>query len=282
MAGAAGRDGTPGPPGQDGESSDTWVPIQQQVRFARDLAYEAGSVIRADDLRTVTSLYRVRQGQIMVRFSTSQFQVQFDFVGMRAPTLSGVGNANPHQTILGNSFVIARFVTGTAANTYSMYLDVPGVNGGLIRTGFNAVCGWVIQSGNAHTGIRYWVGFTNTDLHTIGSPGAGNAVAAFRYDTGVDTANTNWRAVTTNNVGGTTTTDTGVDAAVTASPYRFIIQTSTTEIVFWINEVIVARHTTNLPTDINLGHTCSITNLTTGNKRIDFGRAWISHSEFGI
>jgi hypothetical protein len=212
---------------------------------------------------------------------------------MRAPTFSGNG---ANQLILGNAFCVIRFLANAGLNSYRQYLDtgtvsgIPPGAGGILRTGFNATCGFLIQTGVTHTAIRMWFGLTNGDLHAVGTPVIGtdkHAIAAFRYDTTVDTGTTNWRSVTTaidggGKVSGVTVTDTGVDAAVNASPHLFIIQTSITAITFWIDDRVVARHTTNLPTDINLGHTCSVTTLDASNKRIEFGRAFVFHSEFGF
>lgn len=292
--GIAGARGRRGAAGASARRSHAAIPIATKtnhgsVILANDLEYTANEVIRADDIRITTSLFKQRHMQLLPRFKQNGSTPTIDAVGMPVPTISGTGT---DQFILGNAYAVIRFIANAGANSYRMYLDTgtPANTGGVVRTGFNATCGWMIQTGITHTAIRMWLGLTDRDLHAIGTP-TGNgpsraAVAAFRYDTGVDTTSTNWRAVTTaisaGSVSGVTVTDTGVDAAVNGGGYAFVIQTSVTAITFWINGAIVAVHTTNLPTDLNLGHTVSVTTLDATNKRLDWGRSFYFHSEFGF
>jgi hypothetical protein len=78
-----------------------------------------------------------------------------------------------------------------------------------------------------------------------------------------------------------TTTDTGVNAAVNSTGFRFIIITSASSIKFYINEVLVATHTTSLPGN-TVGHQVVVRTLDATNKRIEWGRSFYFHSEFGL
>lgn len=284
--GAAGAAGRPGPPGEDGGGGDElWFP--PPVRFARDLDYTPGQAIRADDIRITTTLFKKRQMQMLARFGPVTSPAIIDSVGMKVAAMSGNGKS---QIIPGTTFCVIRFLADGAVSgtwTYRQYLDlpVPGVagGGGLLRTGFDAVCLWLIQTGIVHTGIRMWAGLTTGDLGGQ-FPAALTAVrvCAFRYDTAVDTTSTNWRAVTSNGAGGVQTTDTLVNAAVNATGFRFMILTSVTTITFYINDVLVASHSTSVPDNVDLGHTVSCTTLDALNKRIEWGRSAYMHSEFGL
>jgi hypothetical protein len=238
------------------------------VTLAEDFEETANEVIRADDIRTKTHLFKKRHMQLLPRFNTTTI----DAVGMAAPAYGGSGI---QQAILGTTYTVVRFLANAGVNSDSYYLDTAGI----VRIGFDATCGWMIQTGTVHTNIRMWLGLTSANLSAIGTPTT-ELVAAFRYDTGVDTANTNWRAVTCDGAS-VTTTDTGVNAAVNSTGFRFIIITSASSIKFYINEVLVATHTTSLPGN-TVGHQVAVRTLDATNKRIEWGRSFYFHSEFGL
>jgi len=216
----------------------------------------------------------------MARFGPNATPAFIDAVGMPVPPMSGNGIS---QIIPSTTYCVVRFLANASTNSYRQYLDLPsGGGGGLLRTGFDAICLWVVQTGIAHTNIREWVGLTTADLHTISSPTAAR-VCAFRFDTAAgDGGNGNWRAVSSNGAGGVQVNDTGVSAAVNGVGFRLMILTSVTTITFYINDVLVATHSTFVPDNVDLGHTASVTTLDTVNKRFDFGRAAFMHTEFGL
>lgn len=248
-------------------------------QFADDLEYSHGESIEADDIRITTSLFKKRHMQMVARFNSTTI----DIVGMPAPTQTGT-----LQAILGTTYSVVRYLANSAGSWQSYHLDLNGI----VRMGFDATCGWLIQTGSSHTNERMWIGFTDTDLlggglgGGVGAPTTQNVVG-FRYDTVVDAATTNWRAVTCGGGGTATTTDTGVNAATTAG-FRMIIQPTASDVTFWINDQIVAIHTTTLPgSGINLGHIAGVKCLgspavAADNRRIEFGRAFFFHTEFGL
>lgn len=256
------------------------------VRLSNDLEYTANEVIRADDIRITTSLFRKRQMQMLARFGPVQGLAIIDSVGMRVAAMSGNGKS---QIIPGTTSCVIRFLADGAVSgsgTYRQYLDlaIPGIGGegGLLRTGFDAVCLWLVQTGIVHTNIRMWAGLTTADLNTISSPTAAS-VCAFRYDTSAGDGGTgNWRAVSSNGAGGVQVTDTLVAANVNATGFRLMIVTSVTTIFFYINDVLVATHSTSVPANVDLGHTVCCKTLDILNKRIEWARSVYMHSEFGL
>lgn len=68
---------------------------------------------------------------------------------------------------------------------------------------------------------------------------------------GVVGGSANWQCTTTLNGGGTTTTDSGV-AATVGTAYLFKIVAAASSVLFYIDGVLKATHTTNIPTT-NLG-----------------------------
>jgi hypothetical protein len=119
---------------------------------------------------------------------------------------------------------------------------------------------------------RVWVGFTETNIDTSNDPTT--SVAAFLYSGGA-----NWSAYTNDNGVGGTTTDTGV-AFVDGTKYTMRIECYNDAVDFYINNILVATNTTNLPASFRyLGWCIRAVNVPAlGSARdIKWGRVAILH-----
>lgn len=123
--------------------------------------------------------------------------------------------------------------------------------------------------------VRLWAGLVANALDAS-SDASGIAVAAFRYDTGVD-GTAFWRTVTNDGTttGNVTTTTAGI--AVSTLYLLRIKVVSTTSIEFYVNGTLVATHTTDLPgASQDLGFWLSLTTLAAAAKSIRFSRLVLS------
>jgi hypothetical protein len=132
----------------------------------------------------------------------------------------------------------------TAATTNSV--------AGRISSGTVAIRGWspvfttVIATRPSILNLRLWFGFTSADLTAVATPTTQH-VAAFRYDIGVD-GTAFWRCITCDGASNVTTTTTSQSiAASTTYRLRIEVDDATPKVDFYINDVLVATHTTNLP-----------------------------------
>jgi hypothetical protein len=98
-------------------------------------------------------------------------------------------------------------------------------------------------------------------------------MAAFRYDTGAD-GTAFWRCVTHDNSGSPTVTTTTMPiAAGTLYRLRIVCQAGFGNVKFYINDTLVATHTTHLPdTTQALSWLSKITNLNSTSKGFRFYR----------
>jgi hypothetical protein len=92
--------------------------------------------------------------------------------------------------------------------------------------------------------VRHWFGLTSADLSGTTTPTTQH-VAAFRYDTGTD-GTAFWRTVTCDGASNVTTTTTAQSIA-TSTAYNLRIEFGASQVEFFINDVSVAVHSTNLP-----------------------------------
>lgn len=229
--------------------------------IAADTSETARALVQGNDRRLLHDLYKKRQMQLLPRFNSTTI----DTVGMAAPTVAGSGVT---QAILGNDYSVLRFLANAGTGSDSYMLDTAGI----CRIGFESEHVWVIQIGNVITSYRVWWGLTTANLSAVGAPTT-QSVAAFRYDTGVDTASVQFRAVTCDGASGVTTTATGVTVTATQA-YRFVIITSSSDVKFYIDGTLVATHTTNLPAaNTNLGHQVVVRTLDASNKRVEWSRS---------
>ncbi len=115
---------------------------------------------------------------------------------------------------------------------------------------------------------RYWVGFVN-NLLTADDPAV--AVAAFRYSTTADSG-ARWRAYTNDASGTGTVTDTGV-AITSGTAQKLRVSMRGGFVKFYINEVEVASHTTDLPAGATiLQYVAHVTTLEAVAKSIKLAR----------
>jgi hypothetical protein len=135
----------------------------------------------------------------------------------------------------------------------------------IYRTGPNAA--------DIDSGTRTWVGFTDGSLSTTATPTAQN-VAAFRYAPNAGTDGTAfWRTATCDAAACTYTTTTQSIAADTE--YLMQARINTNEVLFYINHVLVAQHTTHLP-----GSTVAMNALVAYVTQLDANVARLSKQKF--
>lgn len=96
---------------------------------------------------------------------------------------------------------------------------------------------------------------------------------AFRYDTGAD-GTAKWRCVSDNASGSPTVTDSGVTIAASTRYSLRIEVVSTSSVKFYIDDVLVATHTTTLPTSTqSLGFEMGVNPLVNPSTR----QFWVNH-----
>lgn len=127
----------------------------------------------------------------------------------------------------------------------------------------------------AVTSMRLWIGLASAELGGLDDDPTTQHVAAFRYDTDLDTT-PYWRAVTCDGETATVTTtpasiapDSSYELAIEADP-------SGTPVRFWANSVLVATHTTHLPgADADLACLVRLRTLAASARATRIGRiAW--------
>lgn len=132
--------------------------------------------------------------------------------------------------------------------------------------------------GNSIADVRFWMGLFSAD--PMGSATPAISYAAFRYDTVAD-GTVFWRAVTDDGGGAPTVTATTV-AVATTTPHRFkiIMDTGAANVRFYIDEVLVATHTTDLPPlDTLLAHHEEVRALAAVAKQIHLMKmTWTANS----
>lgn len=124
--------------------------------------------------------------------------------------------------------------------------------------------------------VRIWCGFASADPSGSSTPAI--TLAAFRYATDVD-GTAFWRCVTDNGTGSPAVTVTTTAVAV-STRYRMLIDArDSTSIKFYINDTLVATHTTTLPVNTtDMGGTFQIRQLATSIvKRFYFSNWFVRH-----
>jgi hypothetical protein len=126
--------------------------------------------------------------------------------------------------------------------------------------------------------VRKWVGLWSVVPATMDASATPAAhLAAFRYDTAAD-GTAFWRCVTAAGTATqTVTVCTGVGAIAAATAYDMRIRLLGTAVEFYINDSLMARHTTNLPVATGmLGFGVRVATLAAGAKSIKWGRVSIA------
>jgi len=138
-----------------------------------------------------------------------------------------------------------------------------------------------IHAGDAasQSNIRRWIGFWSTALAAVSTPTT-QRVAAFRYDTALD-GTAFWRCVTCDGASNVTTTTTTIAADTTSAEriFRIEMNGSLGQISFYIDDVCVALHSTNLPGNTSsmiVG--ASMTTLTAAARNMRVGSLTLIHT----
>lgn len=157
--------------------------------------------------------------------------------GIPGATIGGTATLlSPTATRLRNiSYVSAATAdsrAGVATNTHNSYITHE----------------WIIVvwcGTDTLTNIRYVVGAADSGANMISYDDGFNGEGAwFRYSTSA--SDTTWKCITTNDsAGGPTITDTGV--TVTTGTKKFMIHKTSSNVKFYLDDVLVATNTTDLP-----------------------------------
>lgn len=261
-------------------------------------AVSAGTLVVNDgiqDLSSYNGLVYLNNLWVIVGFGFEIGTGIFPYQPKRMTRQWSIQQNSGLTTIANTGFVNAPLLSGTASTivtadgyTWINYLSgaTAGVsNAGWLSSAFSQVrrdnrpvhTMWVRTGAAAAdiTGVRIWNGLFQSD--PTGSPTpAGTQLAGFRYDTGVD-GTTFWRCVTSN--GATFTTTTTTVAVVADTAYEFAIDmTNQANVRFFINGVLVATHTTDLPaTTTNIGHAEQLRTLVAAGKNYRISRIFMEH-----
>jgi hypothetical protein len=167
---------------------------------------------------------------------------------------------------------LVRFTTTAASGVDAGVLSAAGP----IRTQWlPSFYARIMTDPSAITSTRLWVGLTSGELAALSANPTTQTVAAFRYDSGLDTGAT-WRTVTCDGTAATVT-NTGVAIAADSSyELRIEVDPAGSPIRFWVNGDLVATHTTHLPAaTTDLGYTARLRTLAAASRALRFGRlAW--------
>lgn len=175
-----------------------------------------------------------------------------------APTTTGTA------TVLGTA--TAQFINYNSAGAV-------GSQAGWIATAFlqtqlrfRPIYKAFMRTGPVITDVRYWFGLFSATPAAADDPAINGM--GFRYSTAVD-GTAFWRCWTNDGVGGGTVTVTTVPfTADTTYILSIMISPDGTQIFFFINDVLVATHTTDLPgATVNLGHVERITTIGAGGAK---------------
>jgi hypothetical protein len=179
--------------------------------------------------------------------SSVNFYSLVSLTGGTAAATQRLTNFVPNQTA--NQIGIAHYQTGTLATGWAMHITEQSANGQQFQFGGGT---WMYESyievdtlSDATNRFRFISGFGN-----VASSGTETNGAFFTYDEGGVSngtiASPNWQCVTT--VGAVRTlTTTSVAVTTTWTKLRIIVNADATEVKFYIDGILVATHTTNIP-----------------------------------
>ena len=167
-------------------------------------------------------------------------------------TTVGIDGTTNTATQFGATLTLVQDTTGEYINYLSA--NPSGSNWGIRTTNFTELSGatspvWMCSgktgaSASDLTNLRMWIGMCNSNPIGSDNPGV-IPMAMFRYATGVD-GTAFWRTVTDDGASSTITTTTVAVAINTRYEFR-IEWLRAGSIDFFINQQLVASHTTNLP-----------------------------------
>jgi len=175
----------------------------------------------------------------------------------------------------------------TADDTYGPFLkhstNTTNNNFGGVTSAFTVVRGdWepelharVQMDTAANTTGVWWVGFFSAAPDSNGRPNY--HMAAFRYHTLWDNT-AFWRCVTIAGTGSTNQTTVTTVATAINTPYNFSIYPTSTAVRFFANGVLVATHSTVVPTATTLlGYVVRVANIGTTKHNIRWSRIAVYH-----
>lgn len=188
---------------------------------------------------------------------------------------TGVSQYDQHPTILSygtqGQTIIAPYslVTFTTSASINDKAGWVGLGGNICERDLEPDCSIVISTGATITSYRVWAGLTSADLSGVGAPTTQH-VMAFRYDTGTD--GTTWHAITCNGASGVTNTDSTITvSASTVYRFRIVYDAANAAVRFFINDQLVATHSTNLPgATTGLFDEVNVNNLAAATRAMGF------------
>lgn len=194
-------------------------------------------------------------------------------------TLSNVGIAAAPTTI--GTPTVLNVTSGEGQHIQYLSGAVANDEGGIVMPTFdqiqrirNPVIDVAMRTAAVITVVRTWSGVFSGD--PMGSDTPAVHLMGFRYSPATD-ATAFWRCVTDNGSGiPTVTTTTTAFVGTTSYRLRIVCDADGSTVRFYINGILVATHTTTLPTNTqNLGFVHKVRTLETVAKAIRFGRLYI-------
>jgi hypothetical protein len=200
--------------------------------------------------------------------SSTKYDKLVSSTGGTAASVARLTNFVPNQTA--NQIGIAHYQTGTTTTGWALHITEQNANAQQFQFGGGT---WMYESyievdtlSDATNRFRFISGFGN-----VANSGAETNGAFFTYDEGGVSngtiASPNWQCVTT--VGAVRTlTTTSVAVTTTWTKLRIIVNADATEVKFYIDGILVATHTANIPVLPNRIKVLQklVKNLGTGNR----------------
>ena len=237
--------GTIGPQGSKGDPGDPGYTPVKGVDY-----FDGAQGLRGDPGPSVPFLYSVRELQVVKNPGAATVTA----VGLTAPTI--VAGKNADDATAPWVACTTTTVSGTIGSILSAYTQVRG--------------SWYpeyIAQVKTHTDItssRIWVGLFSATPTASSAPNI--SAAAFRYATDVDLTPV-WRCVTIAGTGSSAQVTTTTTAIATSTAYTLRLRLTPTSCLFYVNDVLVATHSSVVPTGSTLlGYGNAITGLTTSTR----------------
>ncbi len=142
------------------------------------------------------------------------------------------------------------------------------------RRDWALVVGGSLKTGASLADVGYWAGAFSASPSNNANPAA--HLAAFRYYTSVD-GTAFWRTCTKD--GSTMNAQASAAAIAVNTMYRWYIVMGASTVDFWMNGVLVASHTTELPgATTAMGLVQFLTTLANSAKSFSFYKIWFRHN----
>lgn len=281
-----GNDGNPGPAGNDGAAGQPGQPIFFQAEDSSEpssvpmVPWYDDFQLRAHATPTIGSADGVTQRLVTYQTRAPRYWLKnpsattiISSGAIAAPTVTT-------QTSVSGDTATKTFLTINTAASNGSVASVVSTTAFLRRChSFTLVQPTAAGDAASQANVRRWIGAWSADPSATGAPTTQH-MAAFRYDTGVD-GTAFWRCVTCDGASGVTTTTTTVAAGTAAQENVFRIETDGAlgHVAFYIDDVCVALHTTNLPGNTtNLFHGWTLTNLDATVRIIKVGSTTLIHT----